>query len=89
MEEHDEEPTEPTEKHNEEPKHKEERIPRKKNQEEQRRRKYQVNTGNQVLNTRFLRRFFSISDCHHIHDITRVLETQIPPLNLSFRVSRY
>ena len=64
MEEHDEEPTEPTEKHNEEPKHKEERIPRKKNQEEQRRRKYQVNTGNQVLNTRFPCGFFP--HCHHI-----------------------
>ena len=58
------EPTE--EEHEEEPKHEDERNPRKKNHEEQRRRTDQVNTRNQVLNTRFLRGFFSISDCHHM-----------------------
>ena len=51
---------EPTEEHEDE------RNPRKKNHEEQRRRTDQVNTRNQVLNTRFLRGFFSISDCHHM-----------------------
>jgi len=42
---------EPTEEHEEEPKHEDERNPRKKNHEKQSRRTDQVNTRNQVLNT--------------------------------------